>query len=82
MPAFEARGLAAFAYETARGATTLPYRKMPEEAHEDADELVRWSRLALGAARRVKDAKDRTKNRAGRSVTSKPKARPAEKSDV
>ena len=57
LPLFEARGLAPFIYENARGATTLPYRKLPEEAHEDADELVRWSRLGLEAARRTKKVK-------------------------
>ena len=30
----------------------MPYWRMPEEAHEDEDELVKWARLAIGAARR------------------------------
>lgn len=57
LPAFEAKGLAPFVYDGARGRATLPYRMMPEDAHEDAEELVRWCRLALEAARRIKVSK-------------------------
>jgi DNA transformation protein len=61
LPAFEAMSLAPFVFESARGRATMSYRKMPEDAHENTEDLVRWSRLALEAARRVKAAKSARK---------------------
>ena len=51
LPRFEARGLKPFVYESSRGQTTMSYRLLPEEAHDDEDELKRWATLALEAAR-------------------------------
>ena len=53
LPQFEARGLKPFVYESSRGQTTMSYRLLPEEAHDDEGELRRWAALALEAARRV-----------------------------
>ena len=73
LPAFEAKGLAPFVYDSKRGRAILSYRKLPEEAHEDPEQLARWCRLALEAARRVKASKKPARKAAGRS--SPPSAR-------
>lgn len=58
-PQFEAAGSNPFVYEGKSKPVTMSYWRLPDEALEDHDELRRWARLALDAARRaaVKKAK-------------------------
>lgn len=53
-PLFVAAGLEPFAYETARGTTTISsYRRLPDACLDDEDELRRWSAIAWQAALRA-----------------------------
>jgi DNA transformation protein len=52
-PAFVAAGSLPFSFDRAGKTTVTSYRRMPEAALDDPDELVRWCRLALGAAQRA-----------------------------
>jgi DNA transformation protein len=51
--AFVAAGSLPFSFDRAGKTTVTSYRRMPEAALDDPDELVRWCRLALGAAHRA-----------------------------
>ncbi len=50
--AFEAEGLAAFAYESNGRTIALSYWRTPERLLDDPDEMAEWARIALGVARR------------------------------
>ena len=50
--AFETAGCARWFYESPGKTTHMPYWRMPASAFDDADDLVRWCRLACGAALR------------------------------
>ena len=65
-PAYEAEGMAPFAYE-ARGRTVElgSFWRMPERLLDEPDEMVEWARAALAAARRA----EASKNPAGRRRT-------------
>ena len=62
VPAFEAEGLAPFTYQ-AKGGTraVMSYWRMPDRLYDDPDELARWARDALGAARRAATRKSKPK---------------------
>lgn len=75
-PAFAARGLEPFVHDSPRGDVVTPYRKLAPEAHEDDDELARWSRLAPEAARRVRQGRQKGNETAKRARKS-PRARKA-----
>jgi DNA transformation protein len=47
---FRKAGSRPFVYESPRGSRTMAYWLMPEAAHDDPDELVRWCRHALARA--------------------------------
>ena len=50
---FEAAGCQQFLYQSKGGkSVAMPYWRLPETAHDDADELRHWCNLALSAARR------------------------------
>ncbi len=76
---FEARGLRVFSYETSGGMRSLPYRLMPEEAHEDDDVLRYWCALAIGAARRTGARKARPKARGAAVLKTAAKKKPDKK---
>jgi len=54
---FEAAGSRPFVYQGGKKLVTMSYWRLPDEAFEDEDELRRWARLALDAARRAQVAK-------------------------
>jgi DNA transformation protein len=52
-PAFEREGLPPFTYTAGNGRqTSMSYRRMPDRLYDDTEELARWARGALAAARR------------------------------
>ena len=69
VPAFEAEGLAPFAYQ-AKGGTraVMSYWRMPDRLYDDPDELAGWARDALGAAGRAvaRKSKPRSKTKTKR----------------
>ena len=58
-PLFAAVGSAQWSYtrEGRAKATFMPFWPLPESAYDDEDELVKWAKLALGAAQRRERAK-------------------------
>lgn len=69
--AFEAQGLEPFVFRTKDGtATAMSYRRAPDEALENPDEMARWAGLAYGAALRAAAAKGSPRKR-----KAKPKGR-------
>ena len=65
-PAFAAAGSRQWSYqrENSKKPTFMPFWHLPPSAFDDEDELVKWAKLALGAARRreaVKTVKGRKK---------------------
>lgn len=63
--AFEGRGLAPFTFEMKDGSSaTMSYYNAPEEIFDDEEELRRWTRLALDAARRAAKFKKKPQSRA------------------
>lgn len=58
VPCFEAEGCGPFEYDTRTGRRAIgSFRRMPERLYDDADELAKWARAALQAARRSGVAK-------------------------
>jgi DNA transformation protein len=54
IPAYEREGLRPFSYATKTGARTLTsYWRLPERLYDDPEELAKWTREALRAARRT-----------------------------
>jgi DNA transformation protein len=52
-PDYEREGLPPFTYTSGnRRETTMSYRRMPDRLYDDPEELVRWARGALAAAKR------------------------------
>jgi DNA transformation protein and related proteins len=77
VPDFEREGLGPFTYGTHKRVMTS-YWRMPERLLDDTDELARWARNALGAARRFaarKPARGSTKRvgKKRKSVKARPK---------
>lgn len=71
---FEREGLRPFTYAAKdRNKISLSYWRMPDRLYDDADELARWAREAVKAARRAAENKDargrRQKTAAPRRVT-------------
>jgi DNA transformation protein len=66
--AFEAEGLATFAYESNGKTVALSYWRIPERLLDDPDEMLSWARIALGVAHR------QAKHAARRRRASKPRA--------
>lgn len=57
-PAFDARSLPRFSYETKTGRTTvMSYARAPEEVFDDPDVFAEWARGAIAASRRAAAAK-------------------------
>jgi DNA transformation protein and related proteins len=56
-PSFSTAGSAPFIYEAKGRRTSMAYWRLPEIAHDEADELRRWAGLGLEAARRAAEAK-------------------------
>jgi DNA transformation protein len=56
-PSFSAAGSAPFTYEAKGRRTSMAYWRLPEIAHDEADELRRWAGVGLEAARRAAQAK-------------------------
>ncbi len=54
---FETAGLHPFEVEMNGKKGTMSYYKPPDDIYDDADELTRWTTLALGAAARAKKPK-------------------------
>ena len=83
-PSFSAAGSAPFTYVMKGKPKSMSFWRLPEIAHDEADELRRWAALGLEAARRAADAKRKgksklpAKSRAGSKVGSI-KRRPADK---
>jgi len=59
--AFEAEGLGPYGYEGQGRKIVLPYWRIPDRLLDDADEMVAWSLVALGVARRTAAAKPKPK---------------------
>jgi DNA transformation protein len=70
-PSFSAAGSAPFTYVMKGKRTSMSYWRLPEIAHDEADELRRWAGLGLEAARRAAEAKANRK----RNSTTPPKSR-------
>jgi DNA transformation protein and related proteins len=58
IPAFEKEDLKPFAYAAkGRKPISFSYWRMPDRLYDDADELARWARDAVMAARRAAESK-------------------------
>lgn len=58
-PAFEAVGARPFVYAGKDRPSVMSYWTLPDAAHDDPDEVARWGRLALAAARRAAGKRSR-----------------------
>jgi DNA transformation protein len=56
-PSFVKAGSSPFVYMAKGKPMTTSYWRLPPAAHEEAEELIRWAALGLGAARRAAEAK-------------------------
>ncbi len=56
-PEFVAAGCRQWIYPGAEGPVPGSYFRPPDDAHEDAESMLPWARLALGAARRALEAR-------------------------
>jgi DNA transformation protein len=68
-PAFQKAGSRPFTYQGKDRPITVSYWSLPEEALEDDDALIRWTKLAVEAAMRA--GPKRLKPAAGKRKTSK-----------
>ncbi len=50
-------GCAPWVYQSAQGPMETSYYRPPDDAHEDAEAMLPWARLAMGAAARAAAAK-------------------------
>jgi DNA transformation protein len=74
VPAFEAEGLQPFSYQAGSGKrAVMSYWRMPDRLYDDPDELARWARGALAAARRTAARKSKPKSKLKPKLKSKPK---------
>jgi DNA transformation protein len=61
VPRFEREQCGSFEYSTRSGRHALTsYWRLPDRLYDDADELARWARHALAAARQSASAKSRS----------------------
>jgi DNA transformation protein and related proteins len=56
-PRFLEAGCTPFVYESPKGPMEMSYFRPPDAAHEDAEAMLPWARLALDAALRAQAAK-------------------------
>jgi DNA transformation protein and related proteins len=56
-PSFSAAGSAPFTYVMKGKPRSMSFWRLPEIAHDEADELRRWAGMGLEAARRAAEAK-------------------------
>lgn len=73
-PDFEREGLPPFTYLAKNNKrAVMSYRRMPDRLYDDPDELARWAREALSAARRARKTPPsvRPKNRAAKELRGK-----------
>ena len=61
-PTFSAAGSAPFTYAMNGKPKSMSYWRLPEIAHDEADELRRWAGIGLEAARRAAEAKRKGKS--------------------
>jgi DNA transformation protein len=83
-PRFEAAGCRQWAYPGPKGLMPMGYWRPPDEAHEEAEAMLPWARLALAAAERKaatkasraagRQGKARQAGAPGRRKTGAPKA--------
>ena len=57
--AFEDEGQTPFTYQGATRQIVLSYWRAPERLYDDPDEMAQWAHQAIGAARRLAEAKGR-----------------------
>jgi DNA transformation protein len=62
-PSFSVAGCAPFTYAMNGKPRSMSYWRLPEIAHDEADEMRRWAGLGFEAARRVATARVRPKAR-------------------
>ncbi len=80
--AFEAEHCEPFGYDTKDGRrVVMSYWRAPERLLDEPDELVQWSRTALGVARNAAAAKPARKPRQAAAAKSPRKRRPATAAD-
>src|SRR5271165_3776006 len=72
-PDFSAASSSPFIYLARGKPMTTSYWRLPAQAHDEADELIRWAALGLEAARRAAEAK--AKPRAGARKQAKARAK-------
>lgn len=71
--AWDAAGAARFTHAKGEGQVgTMNYRLVPDDCHDDADALMRWAALALGAGARAAAAK---RPRSAQAAAGRPKRR-------
>jgi DNA transformation protein len=75
-PRFEAEGCRQWIYPSARGPMPGGYWRPPDEAHEEAEAMLPWARLAVGAAERKALAKAAGKARGKKVPASGARAKP------
>jgi DNA transformation protein len=68
---FTAAGSEPFRYEKAGRAVAMSYYRLPEEALDEADALVRWAEIAYECARRAGAAK--AKKRKPKTISRRPR---------
>ena len=74
VPGFEAEGLQPFSYQAGSGKrAVMSYWRMPDRLYDDPDELARWARDALAAARRAAVRKSKPKSKSKPKPKSNPK---------
>jgi DNA transformation protein len=76
---FSAAGSTPFIYVAKGKSRPTSFWRLPDAAHEDADELRRWAKIGLEAARRAAEAKAKprgSRRRAGRAERSQNSSRP------
>jgi DNA transformation protein and related proteins len=62
-PSFSAAGSAPFTYVMKGKPKSMSFWRLPEIAHDEADELRRWAGLGVEAARRAAEAKANRKEK-------------------
>ncbi|MEX0753126.1 MAG: TfoX/Sxy family protein [Xanthobacteraceae bacterium] len=63
IPTFEQEGLTPFTYSAKKGnRVVMSYWRMPDRLYDDPDELARWAKDALAAARRAAVSQPRRKS--------------------
>ena len=67
-PQFEAAGARQWVYQReGKNPVAMPYWSVPEDAHDDPDEMAKWVRLAFEASLRAEAGKARPKGKTGRA---------------